>query len=33
MINCVNPRFIQHLDQYLQWLGESMRLIRELTVD
>jgi len=26
MINSVNPRFSQLLDQYLQWLDEYMRL-------
>jgi len=26
MINSVNPRYIQHLDQYLQWIGEYMHL-------
>jgi len=27
MINSVNPRYIQHLDQYnLQWLNKYMRL-------
>jgi len=26
MINSVNTRYIQHLDQYLQLLGEYMRL-------
>jgi len=26
MINGVNPTYIQHLGQHLQWLGEYMRL-------
>jgi len=26
MINSIKPRYIQYLDQYLQWLGEYMRL-------
>jgi len=24
MINSINPRYVQRLDQYLQWLGEYM---------
>jgi len=26
MINCLNPRYILHVHQYLQWLGEYRRL-------
>jgi len=26
MINCVSPSYIQHLDQYLQWLGENFKI-------